>query len=194
MRAIAYVDGFNLYYRALRGTPYKWLNVVKMLALEFPDDEIAQVRYFTARIKGRPNDPDKPARQEIYLRALRTLPTVCLQLGKYQSYEEEMHVVNPTKGCPDPVLVWNTEEKGSDVNLASWLLLDCFDKRMQKAIVVSNDSDLLTPLKTARNRFGVHVAVDSPDRVQPNLELKAVANTFKGFDQPPFVRASSPTN
>jgi hypothetical protein len=32
VRTIAYVDGFNLYYRALKGTPYKWLDLNKMLS------------------------------------------------------------------------------------------------------------------------------------------------------------------
>ena len=27
VRTIVYVDGFNLYYKALKGTPYKWVNI-----------------------------------------------------------------------------------------------------------------------------------------------------------------------
>jgi hypothetical protein len=27
MRTVVYVDGFNLYYGALRGTPFKWLDL-----------------------------------------------------------------------------------------------------------------------------------------------------------------------
>ena len=30
LRTYVYVDGFNLYYRAVRGTPYKWLDLAKM--------------------------------------------------------------------------------------------------------------------------------------------------------------------
>jgi hypothetical protein len=29
-RTIVYIDGFNLYYRALRGTPHKWLDIAKI--------------------------------------------------------------------------------------------------------------------------------------------------------------------
>jgi len=28
-RTVIYIDGFNLYYGALRGTPYKWLDIEK---------------------------------------------------------------------------------------------------------------------------------------------------------------------
>jgi hypothetical protein len=32
MRTWEYVDGFNLYYGAVKGTPYKWLNPVELVA------------------------------------------------------------------------------------------------------------------------------------------------------------------
>lgn len=40
MRAYVYVDGFNLYYRALRGTTYKWLNIRALAeSLLSPEDD-----------------------------------------------------------------------------------------------------------------------------------------------------------
>lgn len=70
MRVYVYVDGFNLYYRALRCTPHKWLNL-DLLArrLVRPGDSIDLVRYFSARVKARAGDPDAPRRQQIYLSA-----------------------------------------------------------------------------------------------------------------------------
>ena len=70
---IVYVDGFNLYYGAVRGTPYKWLDIAAVCERLFPRDEIVRIRYFTARIKGREGDAGAPQRQETYLRALRTI-------------------------------------------------------------------------------------------------------------------------
>jgi hypothetical protein len=32
-----YVDGFNLYYRAVRGTPFKWLDLRKLGEALFPE-------------------------------------------------------------------------------------------------------------------------------------------------------------
>ena len=54
MRVRVYVDGFNLYYRALRKTPHKWLNPLTLAqGLLDPNDSIDRLRYFTARISPR---------------------------------------------------------------------------------------------------------------------------------------------
>ncbi len=42
-----YVDGFNLYYRALKDTPFRWLDLRKLSEVLFPQDTINQVCYFT---------------------------------------------------------------------------------------------------------------------------------------------------
>ena len=47
------------------------------------------------------------------------------------------------------------EEKGSDVNVATHLLLDTMEKRIDAAIVVSNDSDLCLPIREAKRRIPV---------------------------------------
>lgn len=31
MRTIVYVDGYNFYFGVLRGTPYKWLDIVGLV-------------------------------------------------------------------------------------------------------------------------------------------------------------------
>jgi hypothetical protein len=62
----------------------------------------------------------------------------------------------PKRGSPNR-LVWNTEEKGSDVNLASYLLIDGFRARYDIAVVISNDSDLKTPVEFVRGDLGAPV-------------------------------------
>lgn len=84
-----YMDGFNLYYSALRGSPYEWLDVEAISRRLLPKDDINQIRYFTAWITARPDDPQQAQRQETYLRALRTLPLVsihwrCGRLGGWR--------------------------------------------------------------------------------------------------------------
>ncbi len=67
-----------------------------------------------------------------------------------------------------------TEEKGSDVNLGAYLLLDAFDRDYEVALVISNDTDLLFPLEQVRRRFGVTVGVSCPVYPRnryPNREL-----------------------
>ena len=75
-RTSVYIDGFNLYYGALKGTPFKWLDLRALCQAYLPNNDIDHIKYFTARISARPNDPLQPARQQAYLRALSTIPVV----------------------------------------------------------------------------------------------------------------------
>ncbi len=74
----------------------------------------------------------------------------------------------PIPGLPRTVEIWNTEEKGTDVNLASFLLMDGFEKEYEQAIVVSNDADLALPIEMVRDNLGLPVGI-----VNPNLDQKA---------------------
>ena len=59
-RTIVYIDGFNLYYRALKGTAHKWLDIAAMSAACLPTGyQIQAINYYTAHISGR-LDPTAP--------------------------------------------------------------------------------------------------------------------------------------
>lgn len=58
--------------------------------------------------------------------------------------------------------VIKTEEKGSDVNLATHLLHDAHMGRFDIAVVISNDSDLLEPIKIVRQELHKQVGVLNP--------------------------------
>lgn len=62
------------------------------------------------------------------------------------------------------VPVLRTEEKGSDVNLATYLLFDSFKEPsvFDQAIVISNDSDLVEPIRLVQNECGKRVMVLNP--------------------------------
>ncbi len=75
MKTYVYVDGFNLYYGAVKDTPYQWLNINALCQHLLPKNDIAKIKYFTARVTGRPDDPDQPTRQQTFLRASRPYPT-----------------------------------------------------------------------------------------------------------------------
>jgi len=89
-RTWIYIDGFNLYYGAVKGTPYKWLNLRRMCELLLPGYSIERIKYFTARVSARNGDPHKPARQQIYLRALATLPDLDFVYGTFLSHDVVM--------------------------------------------------------------------------------------------------------
>jgi hypothetical protein len=152
-----YIDGFNLYYGALKPNPsLKWLDVQALACALAPASDI-WVRYFTAKVKPS-RDPTSPDRQRQYLAAVRSLQRVSIHYGHFTTHPTTMPMANPRPGGPLTVEVLKTEEKGSDVNLATFLLLDGFDHLYEDAIVISDDSDLAEPVAQANRRFGpVHI-------------------------------------
>jgi len=140
MGTIVYVDGFNLYYGALKGSSLKWLDLEAFCHAMLPQENVTLVRYFTAHVSGKV-DKDAPLRQATYLRALATLPLVQIHYGNFLSNKTRMALANPRPGGAKTVVVIKTEEKGSDVNLASHLLWDAFAGRCSTQVLISDDSD-----------------------------------------------------
>ena len=181
-----YIDGFNLYYglkkrgeRQREPTPFRWLNLVKLSQFLLPDSEIAHVHYFTAMIKGRPDDPQRVLRQQIFLRALRTLPNLTIHLGNYQETTVRRPLAKPpARGSRFVEVLWS-EEKGSDVNLAAQLLVDVFERSCERAAVISNDSDLARPIEIAAGRLPHGVIVFNPHPGETARRLKRVATTYR---------------
>lgn len=164
MKTYVYVDGFNLYYGAVKGTPYKWLDIKKLCELLLPKHSITRIKYFTARVTGRPSDPDQPTRQQMFLRALRTLSNLDIIYGHFLTSESYMPVAKRQSGAPKYVKVIKTEEKGSDVNLATHLLRDAYRGEYAAAVLVTNDSDLLEPVRIVRQELGHIVGILNPHR------------------------------
>jgi uncharacterized LabA/DUF88 family protein len=171
-----YVDGFNLYYGCLRGTPYKWLDLDALCRRLFPRDRINRIRYFTAIVSARPGDPQQPQRQQAYLRALQTIPRLTIHRGRYLTHPTRMLLAHPVPGGPVTVEVIKTEEKGSDVNLATYMLFDAFRKDCDTAVLISNDSDLKEPIELVQRELGVRVGVVNPH--PPGRRSRALQPAF----------------
>jgi hypothetical protein len=201
IRTHVYIDGFNLYYGAVKRTPYRWLNPVELARRALPATcVIDKVKYFTARVSGAV-DQTAPARQQAFLSALGTLPEVEIFYGRFLAKTIWRPVANlpvaaanihcaPTvslpagthnvdggtlqspnrlivgsypaqapikkrkrKKIPHPLAdalvaeVHTMEEKGSDVNLGAHLLNDAWKGAFDAAAVISNDTDLVTPIQ-----------------------------------------------
>ena len=163
MRTIVYIDGFNLYFGCLKDSPYRWLDVSKLCRSYLrPEQDLVAVKYFTARVKPRAGNPQQAQRQQIYMRALATIPNLSLHYGHFITRQARRRLVNPPKRGPKFADVWVTEEKGSDVNLASHLLVDGFRARYDLAIVVSNDGDLKDPVHFVREELNAPVGILNP--------------------------------
>lgn len=185
MKLNVYVDGFNLYYGSLYQTGYKWLNLHAFCQATFPADQINRIRYFTARVKARPNDPDQPVRQDTLFRALRTLPNLTIHEGSYieKPVTLPQHPIPAPPGRPTFVTVVRSEEKGSDVNLATHLLIDAFDDDFEGAVVISNDSDLTEPIRQVRSKFKKRVMILFPcsrSGRSPSIELRKAIGLRSG--------------
>lgn len=157
-----YVDAFNLYYGCLKGTPDRWLDLDALFRAVFPKNEINRIRYFTAIVESRPADLRRPAHQRAYLRALQTIPNLSIHYGQYKTRAVRLPLAKPPVSGAQTAHVLRTEEKGTDVNLASYLLLDAFRGDCETAIVVSNDADLKTPIEIAKTELGISVGVLNP--------------------------------
>jgi hypothetical protein len=161
MKVNLYVDGFNLYYGALRDRPAcKWLDFGAWARthLLLPGHQLGRIRYFTARVSGTTTNASQPQRQDTYFRALRTIPGLTIHEGQFQRRKVRM----PLAHGPGTVEVIKTEEKGSDVNLATYLLLDGCKGDAEVAIVVSDDFDLKEPLQVAKRELNLRMGVVSP--------------------------------
>ena len=146
-RAIVYIDGFNLYYGALRGGPHKWLNLEKYFRLLLPNDNIQRIRYFTAKVVGLPHS----ANQAAYLSALETLPLVDVILGKFKA--KQVQGLCPSCPLSSPQFFSTYEEKRTDVNIALWMLHDAQKDLCDRLVLVSGDSDLVPAIAMVKDHY-----------------------------------------
>ena len=143
-RVIVYVDGFNLYFGMMEaGFSYcRWLNV-RALAQNLlkNNQQLIEVKYFTARVS---NNPDKQKRQSTYLDALYN-ERVKIIYGQYQNNNLECH------RCGHIWMAAN--EKMTDVNIATNILVDAYQDKYDMAMLISGDSDLVPPIKAVHEHF-----------------------------------------
>ncbi len=87
-------------------------------------------------------------------------------------------LAEPVPGLPTQVLVRESEEKGSDVNLATRLLVDGFNGDYEQAVVVSNDADFAGAMLYVRNNLGLRVTLVNPDAKTRSPTRLADAATY----------------
>jgi hypothetical protein len=198
VRTIVYVDAFNLYYGCLRGSPYKWLDLVALCRVLLPKHRVECIRYFTARVGARPGAAGQPTRQQLYLRALETFkPIVEIYYGHYLSRRQD--AAGEPSALQLPICGGHQDRgEGSDVNLATHLISDAYEGRLEAAVLISNDSDLLAPVQLVTRRLGKRVGILNP-QVHPSKALNVIprdrshrlAHRGVGCTSPRFDRATN---
>jgi hypothetical protein len=148
---------------------------------KWTEGSIARVVYCTARIQSGTN-LSSAQDQDTYLKALGPNGAQSVDHIEYGNYiskvikrplaVEEGRKRTPRLVTPDwPIMVKSDgepvtnanflasvvtwEEKGSDVNVASHLLVDVLTNEVDAVIVISNDSDLRWPVEEVRRRVPV---------------------------------------
>ena len=155
LRTYIYIDGFNLYYRSLKDTPSKWLDIEALCRhLIGSDADIRAIKYFTARIKPKTNSAGASDRQYSYIEAIKTsCPLVEVIEGEYYIRKKKRKLrTNPCKNDPscfqnNIVSTFEPEEKQTDVNIAAHMIEDAWLNHYDQAILISSDTDMTTALK-----------------------------------------------
>ena len=106
------------------------------------------------------------------------MPNLSIHYGAFRSGTKRRPLVRSLPGLPNYVEVWDTEEKGSDVNLATRLLVDGFNREYQQAVVVSNDADFAGAMQYVRDGLGLRVTLVNPDPKTPSPRSLTNAATY----------------
>ena len=189
---IFYIDGFNLYYR-LKHTKYKWLNIKALVeSLNFRDCEISKIRYFTAKVNPIKNDPNIGVRQNFYLQALETIPEIEIHFGQFRKRTVKGKLLAAGNPLHKKIVeISKFEEKGSDVNIATFMLTDCFQEKFDVPILLSNDSDLTEPLKYIKITKKKPVGLISPTH-SPVKQLKRYSTIRRKITEQQLAAAQFP--
>lgn len=197
-RAIAYIDGYNLYYSRLRGTDYKWLDLValfrdQILKPQLPDTPLEVVKYFTAPAMGKfaSHGTDSVTAQNEYHRALKAKYPNEIQIiaGYHTAEEARLMTYREPPDKSDRLSVWRIEEKQTDVNIALSIYRDVAQGKANVVVICSNDSDLVPAVKAIQEDFpeclvGIVAPLQEPNGYRhrrSNTELEKLANWTRHY-------------
>jgi hypothetical protein len=107
-----------------------------------------------------------------------------------------MRLAKPAPGGSRYADVLKMEEKGSDVNIATYMLVDAFRKDCDQLVVITNDSDLAEPVRIIHKELGIPVGIFNPHTAdtatrrarvtgkplqpaRPSVQLKKMARFYR---------------
>lgn len=171
MQTNVYIDGFNLYYGALKERPEcKWLDLRALSEVLLPSGyELRQDFYLKA-----PRGHDAPFHYK---------------LGEFRTETKKLPLAAGERGELAAVRV--TQEKGSDVNLAIQLVADACDAEIDAALVITDDFDQVGALEMVRDECGVELIVASP-RCNKALATHVRANYRKSIRKDLLLQCQLP--
>lgn len=153
-KVIVYIDGFNLYHSikdlGRRHEYLKWQNLTE-LPRQFlsKNDNILSINFFTAYPTWK---QDSCSRHRVYVRILEDLG-VNVILGNFKI--KDVYCDN----CEQNIR--KHEEKQTDVNIATQIVQDIYEKKPDIIQIISGDTDLIPPIKVAKTK-GIKIQVVIP--------------------------------
>jgi uncharacterized LabA/DUF88 family protein len=196
-KTIFYIDGFNLYHGLLKNTRNQWLDLERFATALLPrpeEHEIIAVKYFTARIKYNPAEPQAAFNQDRYLEALGSFQRVKIVEGFYKRFRVKLpFAAEPCKSCGKVPygIVYRTVEKRSDVNLATEMMADAYRKVADSFVIVSGDVDFAAPLCFIRHEIGLRTLVFNPHE-EVCGELRRFTSYYKNIPRDLPARCQLP--
>ncbi len=156
-----YIDGYNLYYSRLKGTPFKWLDIATLfrdtiLPQQDPSAQVVSIKYFTAPVKASyaRHGQNSEHAQTQYLRALIAKYPDIIQIIQgfhiFQPTALPTFVPNAQPSKAQVSRIWMIEEKQTDVNIALHAYRDAARGRCDQVVICSNDSDIEPALRMVR--------------------------------------------
>ena len=141
-----YIDGLNLHHGCLKGTSYERLDLGKFCKKLLQPLNVTEINYFISAPFGSHR---KKQQYKSYIKALERIPEVNIVTGTLKPREKTgPNIKNPG----DIVTIKVLEEKHTDVNLAVHLIDDSYQKKIDCAVIISNDIDMLGAMEMFRKR------------------------------------------
>ena len=157
-------------------------------SFSFEDCKISKIRYFTAKVIPSDSNPGVRQRQDVYLRALRTIPEIEIHFGLFKKQNVKGKLLAEGNSLHEQIVkISKFEEKGSDVNIATFMLVDCFQNKCDVPILLSNDSDLTGPLKYIKTTLKLPVGLITPADSSAHCHQTELLNTSVGLITPPTL-------
>ncbi len=164
-RVVCLIDGLNLYHAisALARPELKWVDLrnLSRVFIKSHSEKLFEVYYFSAYAEHVSESSQKC--QKAHIRALE-LTKVTPILG---------HFKEKARKCPSCSHRWvGHEEKETDVNIALLLLNLAYQNAFDRALLISNDSDLAPAIRMVRKHFPQkRITTVSPSRYYHSQEL-----------------------
>lgn len=202
LRTRIYIDGYNLYYGCLKGTAFKWLDLLALFENHILPSVVATVhekqltsklepvaiKFFTAPILEQAAKAEDSLKcQEKYHAALTKHHSGRVELikGYYSLTEAKAKVIDPDdpkkwpKHCTEIASIWKLEEKQTDVNIAIQAVKDALIEEIEHVVFVTNDTDIAPALEMIRRstKAAVGLVIPTTDhRRMSNGELAKQAH------------------